>query len=194
MINYIIDNGETIAAFIAIIVSSIALVYARNNIKITKYIETITEQRIRWIEIVRNDLSSVISDLSILCYISKYHSELYDFDMNVGFDSAEESRDAYDHSKNLKEINIKKTTIKLINKIDISLFKLNSNEDQKAIKLLKSIEDKILRENFIEIIDENQIEDLSKEITKILKREWEKVKIEVKKGNVIARSDYENWN
>jgi len=52
---------KDIISISALVLSVIGILYTRKNLKLSKYIETITNQRIKWIEIIREEFSSIIS-------------------------------------------------------------------------------------------------------------------------------------
>ena len=48
-----------------IIASFITMKFTRENLKTTKYIDTITSERIKWIQLVRSDLTELVSSILI---------------------------------------------------------------------------------------------------------------------------------
>ena len=48
-----------------LIASALTVWFTRKNLKTTKYIDTITSERIKWIQIVRNDFNELISSILI---------------------------------------------------------------------------------------------------------------------------------
>ena len=40
-----------------------SIYYTRKNLKTTKYIETITLERIKWLEIIRNEVSEIVANI-----------------------------------------------------------------------------------------------------------------------------------
>lgn len=62
-----IITTSAITGFFASLLTTILTVrFTRKNIRTTKYIETITTERIKWIESIRNDFSLLITSLLIL--------------------------------------------------------------------------------------------------------------------------------
>ena len=40
-----------------------SIYYTRKNLKTTKYIDTITSERIKWLEIIRNEVSEIVTNV-----------------------------------------------------------------------------------------------------------------------------------
>ena len=62
---------QDLISLIALILSVTGILYTRKNIKLTKYIDTITNQRIKWVDCLRVDLSKILS----LAKLSKEYSQ-----------------------------------------------------------------------------------------------------------------------
>ncbi len=60
------------------VASAVTVFYTRKNLKTTKYIETITSERIKWIQIVRNDFNTLISSILIHVNNTEYLNDLKD--------------------------------------------------------------------------------------------------------------------
>lgn len=41
----------------------ITIYYTRRNLKTTKYIDTITSERIKWLDIIRNEITTIITNI-----------------------------------------------------------------------------------------------------------------------------------
>jgi hypothetical protein len=184
------DALSSIAALLAVFVSGLALFFSRWNVKTEKYIATIVAQRIAWIDDLRSDLSDVITFLYAVWF---YESDDFTFGRpsTAGF---KRSEDAY--SINLSENNRKKFSdlaeksvdkFKLLQKIDISILRLNQSDDSKLISLLMDARDRIITSDYAKRNGEKYIQDLREEITKTLKAEWEKVKHETIAGGEKRR-------
>jgi len=66
-----------IASILTGVVASILTVwFTRKNLRTTKYIDTITAERIKWIQIVRNDFNELIASMMILINNSEYLRDL----------------------------------------------------------------------------------------------------------------------
>ena len=61
-----------------LIASAITVWVTRKNLKTTKYIDIITSERIKWIQIVRDDFNSLISSILIHLNNTDYLNELKD--------------------------------------------------------------------------------------------------------------------
>jgi len=173
--------------------------YTRKNIKMTKYIDTITSERIKWIENLRNNLSTLLSWLIVyasnidrLNLFSEIFDELENQELseNPYGDEVSSSyivREMIENKKNkesiLKELE-EITKEKLIEKIYLIKLSLNSKSDSKMVNLLD-----ILLDVFVLNIKETErsFNSIIKEFVEIsqliLKAEWEKVKSETKNGN-----------
>ena len=176
-------------ALIAIVVSFIGIIYTRSNIKTQKYIETITVQRINWIESLRIDLSDVISSLNMLSFCDTQAKAFDKFVEYDGFDDEETANSSYEFNKNLKKLKGKLdaelTRINLVKKIDLSILRLNQKDDAKLISKLEETKVYILHEDYDTCIKDGFINNLKSQIAETLKKEWERVKLEVKKGRFI---------
>ena len=181
-------NFESIISIIAIIISFIAVIYSRRNLKTQKYIETITVQRISWIESLRKDLSDVVSGLNLLGFCDNQFRALDVIIDIVGFDDRESEESAYEYRDNLKKfkgkLDAELTRIDLVKKIDLSILRLNQKDDLILITKLEEIKEYILHENYDVCIKGGYIKELKLQIAETLKMEWEKVKLEVRSGKM----------
>ncbi len=68
-----------------LVASAVTVWITRKNLKTTKYIETITSERIKWIQVVRNDFNDLISSLLIHLNNTEYLDNLHDekFDKTI---------------------------------------------------------------------------------------------------------------
>lgn len=185
----VINNIAGITAFCAMAVSLLAVLYTRSNIKVQKYIDTITMQRIKWIDTLRNDLSDIISGIYLVGYCEQKVKEYDDFMDNVGPDTREQAISLDKYGDELNELKNKLKSeinkIELIRKIDLSIMRLNQADDAKLIAALENSKVHVLTADY----DFNKIvgfiKELRTEVSIVLKNEWEKVKQEVKKGGLI---------
>jgi hypothetical protein len=186
----VITNIAGITAFCAMAVSFIAVVYTRSNIKVQKYIDTITIQRIKWIDTLRNDLSDIISGIYLASYCEQKLNEYDEFMDNVGSDTREQQISLEKYGDKLNELKNKLKSeinkIELIRKIDLSIMRLNQTDDKKLIATLEKSKDYVLAVDYDFNKIEGFIRELRSEVSIVLKNEWEKVKQEVKKGGLIS--------
>ena len=189
MKEFVLTNLTGITAFCAMAVSFIAVVYTRSNIKVQKYIDTITIQRIKWIDTLRNDLSDIISGIYLANYCEQRLNEYDEFMDNVGPETHEQQISLNKYGSKLKEFNNKLKSeinkIELIRKIDLSIMRLNQTDDKKLIATLEEAKDYVLAGDNDLKKTEKFIRELRSEVSIVLKNEWEKVKQEVKKGGLI---------
>jgi hypothetical protein len=189
MITWIQQNFTPITAGLAGIISLIAVIYTRNNIKTQKYIETITSQRIKWIDTLRNDLAGIISDLYLTHFADNSVIKYEEFMEHEGPEDLEQAISLDKYKNQLDALvgefreNIKKTD--LIRKIDISIMRLNQDDDQLLISELEKARKLVLKGCGKFGDTESLIISLRLEMSKILKNEWEKVKREVQKGGLV---------
>lgn len=64
--NTIITTSAITGFFTSGLTTILTIYFTRKNIRTTKYIETITTERIKWLENIRNDFSILITSLLIL--------------------------------------------------------------------------------------------------------------------------------
>lgn len=175
----------------SMLVSLLALFYARKNLKMQKYIDVVTVQRIKWIGELRSDFSEILSFI----YSSTYVQELadkWDFykDEVVEEMSAEHYATAEYNIKRLREMGKfefqESKCIEYIKKIELCILKLNKadEEDAKLIKKLKEMRTIPFGDYRDGHLEEymNETRDL---MGWTLKKEWDRVKKEVKKGGLV---------
>lgn len=185
MKDFIITN---IVALIAVLISFITVWYTRKNLKTKKYIETITQQRILWISTLRADFSLILAQTITL----KYCHEVEINDREVGYpgeDNDPENIAEYGDfvkNKNREKIDREQYNFQTISRIELSILRLNDNDDSKLIETLEKIKIIYLNNYYYEITDELIVE-LRNNIKKLLKKEWEKVKLETKKGKLAKK-------
>ena len=91
--------------------------------------------------------------------------------------------DKLNELKNKLESEINK--IELIRKIDLSIMRLNQSDDAELIAALEKSKGYVLSADYDFNKIERFIKKLRSEVSIVLKKEWEKVKQEVKKGGLI---------
>lgn len=69
----ILSNNKyaTTLSICAVLLSLIPLIYNRKNVKMQQYVDTITNERIKWIGKLRSDFSSIISYIFLTVYAEK---------------------------------------------------------------------------------------------------------------------------
>jgi hypothetical protein len=192
MIKFILEliqnNINTTVSFLAVFISLLTIRYTRKNIKTSKYIETITQQRIKWIDTLRNDFSEILAQSVVLkfTYDVKEMDELVGQPDNI---SSPLEQFQYDEfvSDNINELSIReKNNFIIISKIELAILRLNDKDDIELLKILKLLKKLVLSKRYTEI-DDGLLDKLRNSIKILLKNEWEKVKKEVTKGgNLIA--------
>lgn len=189
MSEFLVKNLSAVIAFLAMLVSLAAVIYARANIKTQKYIETITSQRITWVETLRLDLSEIITGLHLLSYCKGSINDYWEFVENVGFEDPEDDEKGSEHIAKLKVLEeglqIKVSRIELIQKIDLSILRLNSRDDAELINQLEEVRELILKEKYDLRKDPVRIKLIREKASETLKNEWEKIKLETMKGRLV---------
>lgn len=176
----------------SMLISLLALFYARKNLKMQKYIDVVTAQRIKWIGELRADFSAILSYVYLSTYVedvaAKWQSN---FDENVEefFGDDEGYYSVQDNLKRFRQVKISESTPEnyadFIRRIDLCILKLNPSDsrDEKLIEELEKFkllpydhQPGTLNELLIKIRDM---------MGEILKSEWERVKKEVRKGGLV---------
>lgn len=185
----------------SMLISLLALFYARKNLKMQKYIDVVTAQRIKWIYELRQDFSMIISHLYLIVYLKSYaESEEDEFVNQFNIDHSNETDIDFEDSlyydsmmdvfKNMRDIGSElsnnKNNIDFIRRIELSIMKLNEADpdDRALIESLEKAKKDIFYEPETKIVEE-KIANLRGLMTRILKNEWERVKKEVQKGGLV---------
>lgn len=178
-----------------LLASFITVWFTRKNLRTTKYIDTITSERIKWIQIVREDFNELISSILIHIHNSDYLNNLRDD--KISQDLTESLVGAYrdptdellqEKSRLNQNIeNIENAFLKTLTRSEITSkallikLKLNPRDDYEIINELEKIAN--FFSDYSKEMKELEI-DLNSVVLKIqylLKREWDKVKDEVKR-------------
>ena len=184
--DYILPSG-VLLTFIA---ATVNIYYTRKNLKTTKYIDTITSERIKWLSIIREEITHLVSLISESLILhkriiedieSQNPSEQYINDINY------EYQKHYFNSVNANSLRFKDKIDfqEIIKKLYLLKLRFNPKED---LEILNSIKYFINFYNQKYVSDNDvkeakiQIENLSNQTQMLLKKEWEKVKLETK-GN-----------
>lgn len=121
----------------------ITIYYTRRNLKITKYIDTITSERIKWIEKLRDDLSMLISWITIFISNNKYLNELIEESESLDYENTRTNPHGDEPwpliSNQINENKINQNNIvselkgvsrqQIIEKIHLIKLRLNPNDD-----------------------------------------------------------------
>ena len=178
----------------SMLVSLLALFYARKNLKMQKYIDVVTAQRIKWIGELRADFSAILSYVYLSTYVEDVADkwQFYIDECSEEFNGDDEGR--YSAQANIKRLRHAKTSestpenyAEFIRRIDLCILKLNPS-DSRDEKLIKDLE------NFKLVPYDHQSKTLKELLMKIrnmmseiLKCEWERVKKEVRKGGLVKK-------
>lgn len=176
----------------------VTIYYTRKNLKTTKYIETITSQRILWIEGIRKEVSNLAVLVNRYVFYRKKKVECVEYLDEIrtesGYDNPYEENIGSHYKKLIKDADNEKefletkfseiSTSEIIEKAYLLILKLNPVENQLLIELLYKVIDFFNDENKAGFDQEIQkaCSTIISETQSVLKKEWEKVKNEVKKG------------
>lgn len=176
-----------------LVASVVTVWFTRKNLKTTKYIETITSERIKWIQIVRDDFNALISSILIHLNNTEYLNELKDEKIRqdhteylVGAYRENTDEDLQEYSRlNHGIMNVENAISKTLTRSEIASkallikLKLNPKDDIEIIKDLDKIID--FFSNYSKNVKEFDInlKIIVEKTQNLLKREWDKVKIEV---------------
>jgi len=183
MNNFFKETLPLIVVISTFIGTMISIYFTRRNLKTTKYIETITSERIKWINITRNEIAEIISNIHLsLC---KYYQDIDDkfYDPTYHILVAENNIDFASKTSVVFGKEEKAWSLyDFLNKLYLFKLRLNPNEDSQIINILDyfigfytKTEDKTAED----IKDAKKNIDTFIEITQVLlKQEWDKVKLE----------------
>lgn len=173
--NYIVPSG-VVLTFIA---SLITIYITRINSRSSKYIDTITSERIKWIEKIRLEVADLNSCLLTIIKNQGFVLQVVAINERKGglFKDIDIFHQTGDFKKEIQSFS--KTD--LFNKINIIRLRLNPKEDEKIIICLNELMVFILSEK----LDEKSVQkawetnlNLLTLTQMMLKQEWEKVKKE----------------
>ena len=167
-----------------------------------QYIDTITDQRIKWIDGLRSDFTMIISYIYVSIYTEKvaddweasyedyFFSECIDFNGNVSCEDEMNNIEVREKIDYMRKMRLAEKTPKndanFIKCINLAIMKLNESDpdDHALIQILENAKDYPFY-----IYDKKDIErDMKKMkclMSKTLKNEWERVKKEVQKGGLV---------
>ena len=182
--DYILPSG-VLLTFIA---TAVNIYYTRKNLKTAKYIDTITSERIKWLSIIREEITHLVSIISETLILhkriiddneSQNPSEEYINDV-----SYEYQRHYFD-SLNANSLMFKKKIDfqEIIKKLYLLKLRFNPKEDLEILNSIKYFLD-FYTQKYVSNEDikeaKKQIDNLSNQTQMLLKKEWEKVKLETK--------------
>ena len=199
----VLSNNKyaTALSICAMLLSIFSLIYNRKNVKMQQYVDTVTNERIKWISALRNDFSYIISYIYLAVYVEKSaeeweenyeenfflrHDDPEDISVeeNIEFAEVKDKIKSY-QSMGMKERNDTNNS-RYIKKIDSVVMKLNVY-DENDKELIQILED--ARFLPFGLYDrktiETKIKKLKSIMRKTLKNEWERVKKEVQKGGLV---------
>lgn len=182
--DYILPSG-VLLTFIAAVAN---IYYTRINLKTSKYIDTITTERIKWLSVIRDEVTSVISLISESLIIHKRNIDNTQSQFPTQADMNDAMLKSHEHffdSSNRDFLVIQDTIDfkEIIRRLNLLKLRLNPIEDVEILNLLTYFVNFYMSD----YISENNIKEAKENINKLLyeaqlmlKNEWEKVKLESK--------------
>lgn len=179
---YILPSG-VLFTFIATCVN---IYYTRQSSKKSKYIDTITSERIKWLSLIRNEISEIISIISetLIFYSEEINNiESQNPDENYIADTNYKFQIHYFDSQTRKPLKFKDHVEyeNIIKRLYILKLRFNPLEDQDILYIIQYFI-KFYNIEFKSKADiteaQLEIENLVKNTQSLLKNEWEKVKSE----------------
>ncbi len=159
----------------------------RKNIKTTKYIETISAERIKWLEIIKRETSETISIITetLVFYNGDIENRQSQTPNDVSHEFEYHKYFLDSPTKDAFRFYVKKDFKDLISKLYILKLRINHEENTETIKLIDYfinfyIDILYVSDKNIEEAKEN-IKKLINNTQKSIDNEWEKVKKETRK-------------
>ena len=174
----------------------VTIYYTRRNLKTTTYIDTITSERIKWLDTIRNEVSNIITNIhfTLKIYsdnIKDRESEIRNYENDI--EAQYEAQMRYYDTPTLSALGQKKeiwSQSDFISFLHLFKLRLNPKEDKKIIEII---------DYFIKFYAESEykssseipeakekIKQLIEQTQELLKEEWEKVKNETR-GRINKR-------
>ncbi|MFM9946475.1 MAG: hypothetical protein ACKV1O_00920 [Saprospiraceae bacterium] len=179
-----------IGVVLTFVVTIINIYYTRRNLKTTKYIDTITSERIKWLDVIRNEVTNIIANIHFTLKI--YSDDIQDRENEISNyeDSVEaqiEAQSTYFDTPTSFALGQKKeiwSQSDFIKYLFVFKLRLNPEEDKGIIEIVDYFikfysESEYKSEGEIPEAREN-IKKLITQTQSLLKQEWEKIKKESK--------------
>ncbi len=180
--DYVVPLGVVLTFFVGVY----NIYTIRKNLKSTKYIDTITTERIKWLNILRDEISEIVSIISESLIF--YGVEIKNIEEeNPNEDKIVETN--YELLKHYFDANTSNLLVykkslgyaEIIKKLYILKLRFNPKEDIATLNYIQFFIDFYNQENINESDirqAKNNIELLTENVQSLLKKEWEKVKKE----------------
>ena len=181
-----------IGVILTFIGTMVTIYYTRRNLKTTKYIDTITSERIKWLDTIRNDITNLIMNIhfTLKVYsenIKEIENEIRENrnDIEAQIESQMESQQRYFDTLTSSALGRQKilwSESDFIKYLYVFKLRLNPNEDKSIIEIIDYFikfyaESEYKSANEIPIARE-KVNTLVELTQSLLKDEWEKVKME----------------
>ena len=178
----------SIGVVLTFIGTMITIYYTRRNLKTTKYIDTITSERIKWLDIIRKEVANIITNIhfTLKIYsdnIKNRESQIQNYENNI--EAQVEAQMRYFDTPTSSALGQKKEIWSQSDFIwFLHLFKLrlNPTEDKRIIDILDYFI-KFYAESEYKSASEipeakEKVKQLIEQTQELLKQEWEKIKLE----------------
>jgi hypothetical protein len=171
---------------LTLVVSILGIIYSRKNIRTSKYIETITTERLKWLEIIRNEVTDLISNIYFTLKIYSKKVEDIQFDANPDrvINSSIQDTNIFDAKTDIAFADRPNawSETDFIKKLNIFKLRLNPKEDIEIIKIADYFIKFYAVSEFKsegELIEaQKKVDLLVEKVQVLLKTEWEKCKYE----------------
>ena len=178
-----------IGVALTFIASIITIYYTRKNIKTTKYIETITSERVKWLEVIRTEVSDLVSNIHFTLKVyqnlmedkknnAKSEEELIIDNQTIDYFDIETNKAFANKTHSWSESDF-------VKKLNLLRLRFNPTEDKKVIEILDYFITFYRKSTYK---TESEIPKASEKIysliscvQSLLKKEWEKCKTETNK-------------
>jgi flagellin-specific chaperone FliS len=190
-----------IGVILTVIASLISILVTYRSQKSQKFIDTITSERIKWLDKVRSEVSILSSWIMTFVKTKIELEELYSHEQEIlndgGFNDPYKDVYAPQDEENLRIVRSQKKKLneeldsgyskkEIVERIILLKLRLNPREDDELIKILEHLYNIFSEANLtIDTVKQSldEVEKLVNLTQAILKAEWEKVKIESIKGH-----------
>jgi len=176
----------------------ITIYNTRKNLTTTKYVDTITSERIKWLSIIRDEVTELVSKISMTLKIyekeiKEKELERNDFQIKPEDETDNQLKLYYeaDPAHGLKETEYNWSANDFLKKLYLLKLRINPQEDSKISTIIDFFVSLYMDNNSISSsqisVAKNKLNLLIDETQILIKNEWEKVKNESK--GKIANKD-----
>lgn len=168
--------------------------YIKENLESTRFVEVICRQRIEWLEQVRNDVAFILANTDLYfstisgnaaATLIDLFSKGYDMVKKNDIDSAKiEELTKNIRAKSQENVSIKSELLRVIGRLKL---RLNFEKDVGLIQDLDKLKELVESDQNHALSAVGILKSITSESQQILKKEWDRVKQEVQKGEEIEK-------